>query len=97
MIYIGDGTTDIPCMKLVREYGGHSIGVYSGNRDKVERMMYDDRISFICEADYRRGSELFDTVSRIIGMLSFGDKLRVQGYRDFKTAEKNVMESIKNK
>jgi len=96
MIYIGDGTTDIPCMKLVREYGGHSIGVYSGDRSKVEEMMYDDRISFICEADYRKGSRLFDTVSRIIGMLSFGDGLRVQGYNDFKSAEKHAIEA-KNK
>ena len=28
MVYIGDSDTDIPCMKLVNTYGGHSIGVY---------------------------------------------------------------------
>ena len=27
MVYIGDSDTDIPCMKLVNTYGGHSIGV----------------------------------------------------------------------
>ena len=29
MVYIGDSDTDIPCMKLVNTYGGHSIGVYN--------------------------------------------------------------------
>ena len=44
MIYIGDGMTDIPCMKLVNSYGGHSIGIYNnetGDKTKVLKMMKD--------------------------------------------------------
>ena len=29
MVYVGDSATDVPCMKLVNSYGGHSIGVYN--------------------------------------------------------------------
>lgn len=86
IIYIGDGDSDIPCMKLVKEYGGHSIGVYDRKRNKVNELMYDERINFICKADYRKGKTLYDTVSGIIGKVSFGDNLRKQENKDYKAA-----------
>ena len=54
MIYIGDSDTDIPCMKLVNTYGGHSIGVYNADtldKTKVYKMMREGRIRYYAPAD----------------------------------------------
>ncbi|MBS6953153.1 MAG: haloacid dehalogenase-like hydrolase [Enterocloster asparagiformis] len=69
MVYIGDSDTDIPCMKLVNTYGGHSIGVYNPNtrdKEKVYRMMRDKRIRYYAPADYSQDSELDELVKAII-------------------------------
>lgn len=69
MVYIGDSDTDIPCMKLVNTYGGHSIGVFdphTGDKTKVYRMLRDRRIRYFAPADYSRGSELEALVQAII-------------------------------
>ena len=69
MVYIGDSDTDIPCMKLVNTYGGHSIGVYDPttcNKEKVYKMMHDKRIRYFAPADYREGTELDVLVKAII-------------------------------
>ena len=61
MIYIGDSDTDIPCMKLVNSYGGHSIGVYDAkerDKAKVYKMMRENRIRYFAPADYTEGSNL---------------------------------------
>lgn len=69
MVYIGDSDTDIPCMKLVNTYGGHSIGVYNPDtcyKDKVYKMMHDKRIRYFAPADYREDSQLDRLVKSII-------------------------------
>ncbi len=68
MIYFGDGDTDIPCMKLVKQQGGHSIAVYKPNSSKKEnslKLISEDRVNFVCPADYSEGKEI-DTVVKII-------------------------------
>lgn len=69
MMYIGDSDTDIPCMKLVNSYGGHSIGVYDPNtvnKTKVFKMLKDNRIRYFTPADYSEGSELDKLTKAII-------------------------------
>ena len=66
MIYIGDSDTDVPCMKLVNENGGYSIGVYNGDKAKVYKMIRDRRIKYFAPADYTEGSELDKLVKSII-------------------------------
>ena len=69
MIYVGDGMTDIPCMRLVKNYGGHSIAVYNpesqGKRKEMNTLIRDNRVNFVCAADYSDGSEM-DTVVKSI-------------------------------
>ena len=52
MVYIGDSDTDVPCMKLVNDNGGYSIGVYNGEKTKVYKMVRDGRIKYYTPADY---------------------------------------------
>ncbi len=66
MIYLGDGLTDVPCMKLVRSNGGHSIAVYSGDRGSAANLILDGRADFALKADYTKGKELETTVFSII-------------------------------
>lgn len=70
MIYFGDGDTDIPCMKMIKEHGGHSIAVYangnSGKKATALQLVKDNRVNFVCPADYRAGKEINMVVKRIL-------------------------------
>lgn len=78
MVYIGDSDTDIPCMKLVNSYGGHSIGVYDAekaDKSKVYKMMRDGRIKYYVSADYSENKELDSLVKAIIERTATNEKL----------------------
>jgi len=67
MIYIGDGMTDVPCMKLVNLNGGVSIAVYQGKKkDTVRALLKDKRVNYIAKADYDEGKELEGLVQDVI-------------------------------
>lgn len=67
MVYIGDSDTDIPCMKLVSINGGYSIGVHGKeSKNKVFKMIEENRIKYFAEADYSEGSELEKLLKNII-------------------------------
>lgn len=68
MIYLGDGFTDVPCMKLVKQNGGKSIAIYnpSGSLATPEGLIHDNRVNFICPGDYRKGGLLHQMVQAVI-------------------------------
>lgn len=68
MIYIGDGLTDVPCMKLVKSNGGQSIAVYDPERgtDAARALLGADRVNFIAPADYDAGSDIETIVKAVI-------------------------------
>lgn len=79
MIYIGDGTTDIPCMRLVKEKQGHAIAVYNPSDEQVGhslvQLIRDERVNFTAQADYRSGSRLDMLVKAIIDKLATENRL----------------------
>ncbi len=78
MVYIGDSDTDIPCMKLVNSYGGHSIGVYNAetcDKTKVFKMMRENRIRYFAPADYSEGSPLDRLLKTVIEHTALNEKL----------------------
>lgn len=85
MIYIGDSDTDIPCMKLVNTYGGHSIGVYNAetkDKKKVHKMMRDNRIRYFAPADYSKDSPLDNLIKAIIDRTAANERLESIHYKD---------------
>ena len=76
MIYVGDGLSDVPCMKMMRSYGGQAIAVYQPeSRVAVEELLYRGRVDFIFPADYREGTDLDKTVKNIIRKMAVSDLL----------------------
>ena len=76
MIYLGDGLSDVPCMKMMRAYGGQAIAVYqNSNRAGVEDLLAKGRVDFIFPADYSDGTALDATVKHIIQKMSIADLL----------------------
>ena len=76
MIYVGDGLSDVPCMKMMRSYGGQAIAVYqSESRPGVEDLLAKGRVDYIFPADFREGTDLDLTVKNIIRKMAIADAL----------------------
>lgn len=75
MIFLGDGDTDVPTMKMMHTKGGFSIAVYdprSNEKDqkKVYSLISEDRVNFVAAADYREGSALDLIVKGLVGRIA---------------------------
>lgn len=82
MIFLGDGDTDIPTMKMLKYQGGTAIAVFDEERfkgpdqEKVYKLIAEDRANYVCPADYSDGSHLDVTVKGVLGRIA-----RAQGFK----------------
>ena len=77
MIYIGDGLSDVPCMKMMKAYGGC-------DKSKVEDLLRHDRVDFIFPADYSEDKALNKTVHYLIKKIAIADELSKENSRQLK-------------
>ena len=79
MIYFGDGDTDVPCMKIVKMFGGNAIAVFNPeNRTKketAEKLLRQDRVNFISPTDYTGSGKTYAIVRGIIDKIKIEDTL----------------------
>lgn len=80
MIYIGDGDTDVPCMRTVKEQGGVSIAVHPPGdavlAEKTAGLKRDRRVQFTADADYSEGSALDAYVRAAIDKMAAVERLK---------------------
>jgi phosphoserine phosphatase len=73
IIFIGDGDTDIPCFRLVKEQGGHSIAVLDPTRDDkkdpAKQLLDNGRVHCVVPADYSPGMDLERRVLAVLDLL----------------------------
>lgn len=79
MIYIGDGETDIPSMKMINYQGGTSIAVYNPNlrtkagkkaKEICEELINQKRATYIAPAKYTEDSPLFAILKNSIDKIA---------------------------
>jgi len=88
MIYLGDGETDIPAMKMINFQGGKSIAVYNpdtktiaGRKAKkiTQELVFQGRANYIAPADYSEGSSLFKIIQLCID--SIAAEIELQSFK----------------
>jgi hypothetical protein len=79
MIYLGDGETDIPAMKMINFQGGKSIAVYNpdtktkaGKKAKkiTQELVSQGRANYVAPADYSEGSSLYKIIQLCIDSMA---------------------------
>jgi 2-hydroxy-3-keto-5-methylthiopentenyl-1-phosphate phosphatase len=76
IVYIGDGETDVPAMKMIKYQGGKAVAVYNpkirARKNKkspkqiCEDLISQNRANYIAPANYSEGSELDQIIKLII-------------------------------
>lgn len=77
MLFLGDGDTDIPSMKMVRQRGGQAVAVFDPTKFEqrksqghLEKLIAEDRVDYVAAADYTVNSLLGVVVRGILGRMA---------------------------
>ena len=77
MLFLGDGDTDIPSMKMVRQKGGQAVAVFDPalfeqrkSQGRLEKLIAEDRVDYVAAADYTADSLLRVVVRGILGRMA---------------------------
>ena len=77
MIYLGDGLTDIPSMRMTRENGGYAIAVYQNDDKRIaNNLLSDNRIDFYAKANYEENSEIDRLIKNILASIAIKSRLK---------------------
>lgn len=77
IVYLGDGMTDIACMTLVKKNGGTSIAIYPELNSKMaKQILNDNRVNFVCTADYKEGGDLEKVLKLTINKVATLSEIR---------------------
>ncbi|NLC23997.1 haloacid dehalogenase-like hydrolase [Oxalobacter vibrioformis] len=80
ILFIGDGETDIPCMRLVKEQGGHAIAVYPPDKEGAQaharKLVEEGRATLFTPADYRQGKGIDLAVRAILDRIEATSRIR---------------------
>lgn len=80
MIYFGDGETDIPCMKIVKMFGGHAVAVCDESNPKkkafAKTLQHQGRVNFTVPANYTKDSKTYKVVCAIIDKIKADCELK---------------------
>lgn len=94
MVYIGDGLTDVPCMKLVRTNGGHSIAVYQDKKEAVNNLLLQGRVDYVLKADYSKGGEMEKAVFAVIDQAATANITTELHVRSMEQAQAEAREKL---
>ena len=95
-IYMGDGETDVPAMKMVNLYGGTTIAVYNPNsvptperpvsaKEKCINLIRQKRADYIGPANYTENSELEVILKKVIDKIAVEQDLLNIKYKELGT------------
>jgi hypothetical protein len=74
MLYFGDGDTDVPCMSMLKRWGGHSVAVFQpykhGARNRAQKYIIDGRAQLVAPADYSAGKAIDRYAKALIDKLA---------------------------